>query len=152
MSTARSRAAHSLEGVPHQVSGLEHSRALESLPALDLLLACRKLSDYWGFGAEIMADLLGTSRSTWFRWVESAEATRQPLLTGDQRARALALLRIFEASADLHQAAADHQAWPHEVLDGPGFMGRTPLEVMRSHFEGLLLVRDYLNFLLGSWS
>ena len=125
---------------------------LEDLPALELLRACRKLSGLWALSPEACAALLGTSRTTWFRWLEAAETGVAPPWTADQRARALAWLRIFEAVGDLHQVDADALAWPHEALAAPGFAGRTPLEVMMSGFEGLLLVRDYLNFVLGAWS
>jgi len=126
------------------------SRLLETLPVLDLLRACRRLGDLWRLGPETMATLLGTSRTTWLRWLESLEAAREPLWTSDQRARALALLRIFQAVGDLHSSDANALAWPHERLEGPGFAGRTPLEVMQTGFEGILLVHDYLNFLLES--
>lgn len=125
---------------------------LEDLPVLELLRACRKLGEFWGFSPEVMASLLSTSRTTWFRWMENADASREPLWTADQRARAQVLLRIFEAVGDLHQMDGDAKSWPHEPLDAPGFVGKTPLEVMGSGFEGLLFVRDYLNFLLGAWS
>ena len=101
---------------------------------------------------EACGALLGTSRTTWFRWLEAAEKGGSPTWTGDQRARALAWLRIFEAAGDLHQANQDAFSWPHEPLEAPGFAGQTPLEVMLSGFEGLLRVRDYLNFLLDAWS
>lgn len=144
--SASPSASHSKAG------GRSAVRFLEDLPVLDLLRAYRKLGDFWGLSPEVMARLLGTSRTTWFRWSEAADASHEPLWTGDQKTRALALLRIFEAVGDLHQADEDARAWPHEPLDAPGFAGRTPLEVMQSDFEGLLLVRDYLNFLLGAWS
>ena len=147
------RPIHSPSGVVlPRISIGDPSRLLEELPVLDLLRACRRLGDLWALSPEIMAALLGTSRTTWFRWSEAAEASREPLWTSDQRARALAMLRIFEAVGDLHQTDQDVLAWPHEPLDGPGFAGQTPLAVMQSGFEGLLLVRDYLNFLLGAWS
>lgn len=147
------RSVSSSHGVANaRVRGPGVVRFLEDLPVLDLLRACRKLSDFWSLGPEVMAALLGTSRTTWFRWMETADASREPLWTADQRARAQVLLRIFEAVGDLHQGDEDAQAWPHEPLDAPGFEGKTPLEVMRSGFEGLLFVRDYLNFLLGAWS
>lgn len=94
---------------------------------------------------EALAGLLGTSRSTWFRWVEGED--RELRWTPDQRTRALALLRIFEAVGDLHQDDAEAHAWVRQPLEGPGFEGRTPLEVMDSGIEGLLGVRDFLNFL-----
>ena len=128
------------------------SPCLEELPAVELLKACRTLGGLWALPPEACATLLGTSRTTWFRWQEAAETGGAPPWTPDQRARALAWLRIFEAVGDLHQADLDAYAWPHEPLGAPGFAGRTPLEVMLSGFEGLLLVRDYLNFLLGAWS
>lgn len=150
------RSAHSSDSrfgaTPPRVGSNDAPRLLEDLPVPDLLRACRKLGDFWNLGPEAMASLLGTSRTTWFRWIESADATREPLWTADQRARALTLLRIFEAVGDLHHADEDLRTWPQEPLNGPGFAGKTPLEVMLSGFEGLLLVRDYLNFLLGVWS
>ena len=100
----------------------------------------------------MFATLLGTSRSTWFRWLESLKQAKAVPWTGDQRTRALALLRIFEAVADLHQEDPDARQWLREPLEAPGFAGRTPLEVMTSSFEGLLLVRDYLNFLHSAWT
>jgi uncharacterized protein (DUF2384 family) len=127
-------------------------RLLEELDAADLLRACRKLQDLWGLDAELMAGLMGTSRSTWFRWLEAQKSARAFPWTGDQRTRALALLRIFEAIADLHHEDQEAFHWIHEPLDGAGFRGRTPLEVMGSGFEGLLLVRDYLDFLHGAWT
>jgi len=151
MSTARPMRPAQLES-PFAAKGQDALRHLEQLPVLDLLRACRKLSTLWGFSPESMASLLGTSRSTWFRWIEAAEASREPLWTADQRARALALLRIFEAAGDLHQEEQDLLGWPHEPLQAPGFEGQTPLSVMQSSFEGLLRVRDYLNFLLNAWS
>lgn len=151
MSTARS-VSPSIAGAHGMGGRQEGVRLLEGLPVLALLGACRKLGEYWGLGPEAMATLLGTSRTTWFRWIEAADTSREPLWTVDQRARALTLLRIFEAVGDLHQADADARAWPHEPLGAPGFAGRTPVEVMQSGFEGLLLVRDYLNFVLGAWS
>jgi hypothetical protein len=54
--------------------------------------------------------------------------------------------------ADLHHEDRDACGWVHEPLEAPGFAGRTPLAVMTSGFEGLLLVRDYLNFLHGAWT
>lgn len=135
-----------------EVSAGGRQRLLENLPVVDLLQACRKLGDFWALGPEIMANLLGTSRTTWFRWIEGMEASREPLWTSDQRARALALVRIFEAVGDLHHSDEDALAWPRQPLDSPGFTGKTPLEVMQSGFEGLLLVRDFLDFLLGAWS
>jgi uncharacterized protein (DUF2384 family) len=150
------RAARSVSQVPRNFQPIQNDgrngHLLESLPVLDLLQACRRLGELWQMGPEEMSTLLGTSRTTWFRWLEAADASREPLWTADQRTRALALLRIFEAVGDLHQVDADAKAWPHQPLEGPGFSGRTPLEVMLSGIEGLLLVRDYLNFLLNAWS
>ncbi|MBP1628337.1 MAG: hypothetical protein H6Q00_2812 [Holophagaceae bacterium] len=151
MSTARPIRPAQLDS-PFAPKDQEAVRHLEQLPVLDLLRACRKLSNLWGLNPDAMASLLGTSRSTWFRWIEAAEASREPLWTADQRARALTLLRIFEAAGDLHQEEQDLLAWPHEPLQAPGFEGQTPLCVMQSSFEGLLRVRDYLNFLLNVWS
>ena len=103
-------------------------------------------------GGLMMAGLLATSRTTWFRWLEAVGTGREPFWTADQRARALALLRIFEGAGDLHQADEDLRQWPARPLAAPGFEGRPPLEVMLSGFEGLLMVRDYLNVLLAGWS
>jgi len=125
---------------------------LEDLPLPQLLQACRQLGVFWSLGPETLAALLGTSRTTWFRWLDAAEGAAKPLLTSDQRARAVALLRIFEAAGDLHQTDEALRRWPSEPLAAPGFRGQTPLATMLSGFEGLLQVRDYLNFLLGSWS
>lgn len=125
---------------------------LEDQPVLALLRACKALAETWNLSPETISGLLGTSRTTWFRWLEAAEDGREPLWSADQRTRALALLRIFEAVGDLNQADEDADAWPHEPLRGPGFNGKTPLQVMASGIEGLLLVRDYLNFVLYTWS
>lgn len=125
---------------------------LEDQPVLALLRACKVLAEAWSLSPESISGLLGTSRTTWFRWLEAAEDGREPLWSADQRTRALALLRIFEAVGDLNQADLDADAWPHEPLRGPGFDGKTPLQVMASGIEGLLLVRDYLNFVLYTWS
>jgi len=125
---------------------------LEELAVPVLLQACRRLQGQWGLEAETMAGLLGTSRSTWFRWAEAQKAGKAVPWTGDQRTRALALLRIYEAVADLHQEDGDARRWVFEPLDAPGFGGQAPLAVMASGFEGLLAVRDYLNFLHGAWT
>ena len=125
---------------------------LEDVGNPQLLQACRKLQELWGLDAEQMAGLLGTSRSSWFRWLEALKGGRESPWTGDQRTRALALLRIFEAVADLHHEDRDAASWIHEALDAPGFAGRTPLQVMASSFEGLLMVRDYLDFLHSAWT
>lgn len=125
---------------------------LEDVPVSELLSACRNLQGRWALDAEMIAGLLGTSRSTWFRWLESLGEDRPIPWTGDQRTRALALLRIFEAVADLHQEDRDADAWVHEPLEVPGFDGRPPLEVMAAGFEGLLAVRDYLDFLHSAWA
>lgn len=151
MTTARSIAPS--PEVPFHGGRQDSVRLLEGVPVLELLGACRKLGEFWGLGPDVMANLLATSRTTWFRWVEMADASRgEPLWTPDQRSRVFALLRIFEATGDLHQAEEDFRAWPREALGAPGFEGKTPLEVMQSGVEGLLLVRDYLNFVLGAWS
>ena len=125
---------------------------LEDLGAPDLLGACRRLQELWKLDAEVAANLLGTSRSTWFRWCDALKGGKDIQWTGDQRTRALALLRIFEAVADLHHEDRDARTWIHEPLEAPGFGGRSPLEVMTSGFEGLLLVRDYLDFLHSAWT
>ena len=121
---------------------------LEDLPVRDLLGACQKLGEVWGLGNEEMANLLGTSQATWIRWLKEVDSSREPRWTLDQRTRALVLLRIFEAIGDLHQADEDARAWPREPFGAPRFGGRSPLDVMQSGFEGLLLVRDYLNFVV----
>jgi uncharacterized protein (DUF2384 family) len=125
---------------------------LEDLGATQLLGACRLLQEQWGLEAEASANLLGTSRSTWFRWLDALKGGKEVQWTGDQRTRALALLRIFEAVADLHHDDRDARQWVHQPLEAPGFAGRTPLAVMTSGFEGLLLVRDYLDFLHSAWT
>lgn len=125
-------------------------RLLEDLPNQDLFEACRKAGDLWKLNGEVLAGLLGTSRSTWFRWMEGKG--QELRWTPDQRTRALAILRIFEAVGDLHQDDREAFAWIHQPFEGPGFEGRTPLEVMASGIEGLLQVRDYLNFLHNGWS
>jgi uncharacterized protein (DUF2384 family) len=79
-------------------------------------------------------------------------ALGEPAWSPDQRARALALLRIFEAVGDLHPDDALAYAWVHEPLEGPGFQGRTPLAVMLSGIEGLFQVKEYLEFLHNGWS
>ena len=127
-------------------------RALEDLGTLELLGACKALGAFWDLGPEVMAELLGSSRSTWFRWLESLPKRREPSWSADQRARALALLRVFEAAGDLEQGDGDLAAWPHQPMEGPAFQGRAPIEVMRAGFEGLLAVRDYLDFVLHGWS
>lgn len=151
MRAARSVGQATRHFLPGEHGGRD-GHLLENLPVLDLLQACRRLGELWKLGPEEMSTLLGTSRTTWFRWLEAADTSREPLWTADQRTRALALLRIFEAVGDLHQADGDAEAWPHQILEGPGFSGKTPREVMLSGIEGLLLVRDYLNFLLNAWS
>ena len=163
MSTARIRHPKPLVGrtraaeevaptIPPPARSQAPSPLLEDQPVLALLKACSALAENWGLGAETIAGLLGTSRTTWFRWHEAAADGREPLWSADQRTRALALLRIFEAVGDLNPADQDADQWPHEPLRGPGFDGRTPLELMTSGIEGLLLVRDYLNFVLHAWS
>lgn len=140
------------ERAPHPApKGTPSTRLLETLPVPDLLRACAKLAELWALNTEEIAGLLGTSRSTWFRWQEAVETGRTPRWTGDQRARALTLLRIFEAAGDVEQRDEGLLRWAHAPLEGPGFSGRPPLEVMKSGFEGLLLVRDYLDFLHGAW-
>ncbi|MDR3671599.1 MAG: DUF2384 domain-containing protein [Holophaga sp.] len=125
---------------------------LEELGTAHLLGACRQLQEQWGLEAEVSANLLGTSRSTWFRWLDALKGGKEVQWTGDQRTRALALLRIYEAVADLHHEDEDARQWVHQPLEAPGFAGRTPLAVMTSGFEGLLLVRDYLDFLHSAWT
>jgi len=134
------------KALPKAAAG--HVRLLEELPDGELFQACRKVGGLWKVGAEVMAGLLGTSRSTWFRWVEGPAPAWSP----DQRTRALAILRIFEAVGDLHQLDADAHAWVHQPLDGQGFEGSTPLSIMCSGIEGLLQVKDYLNHLHAGWS
>jgi uncharacterized protein (DUF2384 family) len=143
---------HEPPGVKKKSSSPAKGVLLEDLGNTDLLVACRRLQDLWGLDSETASNLLGTSRSTWFRWLEAQKGGKDIQWTGDQRARALALLRIFEAVADLHHEDRDAHSWIHEALEAPGFSGRTPLEVMASGFEGLLLVRDYLNFLHSAWT
>jgi len=135
-----------------QGDGRDTPVGLEDLPVPQLLRACRQLGAFWSLGPATMATLLGTSRSTWFHWLEAAEFSASPLLTSDQRARAVSLLRIFEAAGDLNPSDEDLRKWPTEPIDAPGFQGQSPMARMLSGFEGLLLVRDYLNFLLGSWN
>jgi len=125
---------------------------LEDVPMPALLQACRRLQEVWALDADAMAGLLGTSRSTWFRWLDALKTGKDCPWTGDQRSRALALLRIFEAVADLHHEDQDACRWIHEPLAAPGFGDRAPLVVMASGFEGLLMVRDYLDFLHGAWT
>jgi len=137
---------------PGRLPGGSKPVLLEQLETSDLLRACEQLRKWWEIDSETWAGLLGTSRSSWFRWLEALETGKAVALSGDQRARALALLRIFEAVADLHQEDRDARPWPLEPLDAPGFAGRTPLELMTSGFEGLLLVRDYLNYLHDAWT
>ena len=91
---------------PPRGTGGEPQIFMEDLGALDLLRACRRLQDLWELDGEAIANLLGTSRSTWFRWLDALKGAKDIQWTADQRARALALLRIFEAVADLHH---DHQ-------------------------------------------
>ena len=151
MPASRSSLPQARPGQP-QGGGRDTPPLLEDLPVPQLLRACRQLGIFWSLGPETMADLLGTSRTTWFRWLEAAEASAKPLLTPDQRARAVALLRIFEAAGELNQTDDELRSWPSEPLSAPGFKGQTPLATMLAGFEGLLLVRDYLNFLVGSWN
>jgi uncharacterized protein (DUF2384 family) len=99
-----------------------------------------------------MAILLGTSRTTWYRWLKITDSDHQPRWTADQRMRAETLLRIFEAVVDLHRDDNDAHRWLHKSSTAPGLKNRAPLEVMIEGMEGLLLVRDYLNFLHASWS
>jgi len=132
--------------------GLPQPVLLEDLAMPALLQACRRLQDLWALDADAMAGLLGTSRSTWFRWQDALKTARDCPWTGDQRSRALALLRIFEAVADLHHEDRDAFEWIHQPLAAPGFGNRPPLAVMASGFEGLLAVRDYLDFLHGAWT
>ena len=129
-----------------------HPALLEDLAVPALLQACRRLQERWDLDAEAMAGLLGTSRSTWFRWLEALKSGKAVQWTGDQRTRALALLRIYEAVADLHHQDQDARQWIREPLAAPGFGDRAPLAVMVSGFEGLLAVRDYLDFLHGAWT
>ena len=134
------------------VAGPAHPALLEDVPMPALVQACRKLQEWWALDADAMAGLLGTSRSTWFRWLEARKTGKDCQWTGDQRARALALLRIFEAVADLHPEDQEARQWIHQPLAVPGFGNRAPLAVMASGFEGLLAVRDYLDFLHGAWT
>lgn len=155
--TPQSQASHSTHhpGGTMSKKGLDPSqstpnpRLLEDLPVHDLLQACRKLADLWALSSQAIAALLGTSRTTWIRWLEKAASEKEPKWTKDQRSRGVALLTVFEAVGDLHQNDQEALAWPHETLYAPGFEGKTPLQVMTSDIEGLFLVRDYLKFLLG---
>lgn len=137
---------------PGRLPGGSKPVLLEQLETSDLLRACEQLRKWWEIDSETWAGLLGTSRSSWFRWLEALETGKAVALSGDQRARALALLRIFEAVADLHHEDQDACRWIHEPLAAPGFGDRAPLVVMASGFEGLLMVRDYLDFLHGAWT
>lgn len=125
-------------------------RLLEDLPNQDLFEACRKAAGLWKVNADDLAGLLGTTRSSLFRWAEASG--RELRWTPDQRTRALALLRIFEAVGDLHPEDREAFAWVHQPFTGAGFEGRTPLEVMASGIEGLLQVKDFLNVLHHGWS
>ena len=127
-------------------------RFLEDLPNTELLQPCKRLQENWRLSGRTMAILMGSSASSWSRWSRAIQDPRNPTWTADQRARALVLLRIYEASGDLNQNDEEAWRWPHEALGGPAFEGRTPLQVMESGYEGLLAVRDYLNFILASWS
>lgn len=68
---------------------------LEDVGVPELLSACRKLQARWRLDAETTANLLGTSRSTWFRWQEALDHSKEIRLTGDQRTRVIALLKDF---------------------------------------------------------
>lgn len=139
-----------LPGGAFVVDPVGEERWVEDLPVAELFPACRKLGNQWHLPPREIAGLLGTSRSTWARWIEAEKQGHEPRWSPDQRARALALLRIFEAVGDLHQKDEYALTWPHEALLGREFGGRTPLEVMASGIEGIFLIRDYLNFLLAA--
>ena len=100
------------------------TRLLSDLADEELLVACERLGIYWSLDP---GSLIGAP---------------------PERDRVLCVVQIFEAAGDLQQADEDFINWPNEPLRAPGFNGRTPLEIMQTGIEGIILVQDYLNFIL----
>ncbi len=98
---------------------------------------------HWRVEDEDAMSLLGTPRSTYYRWRRNPDNAR---LSRDALERASYLFGIYK---DLQVLLPDTEAadsWVQRPNDAPLFGGRTPLERLRAgHVADLFVVRQFLD-------
>lgn len=90
-----------------------------------------------------MSKMLDVSKKTLDRWEGDGKI---PSLTGHLREASSHLIAIFRNLITMFSNQLDRQAWlktKHPQLE------KTPIELMRESFEGLIHVRRYLDFVRG---
>jgi hypothetical protein len=100
-----------------------------------------RIADEWELdGAQQMALLGLTSRTTFFRWKKAAPAALPP----DTLERLSHVFGIYKSLQILLPGPAA-AVWIHRPNDAPLFEGRPALELMLGGVAGLFLVRAYLD-------
>lgn len=103
----------------------------------------------WDLADEDGMILLGTSRSTYFRWKRNPEKAR---LGADTLERISYVFGIFKALRILLPRKDAADSWLKRPNTAPLFGGRPALERLRAgHVADLYVVREYLDAQRGGW-
>jgi hypothetical protein len=127
----------------HSIREGGHAGAREAAAAAGAgLRAFAKIAELWHLSVAEQLALLGTSRSTYFKWRKES----QPRLPRDTLERLSYLMGIYKALQLLlpNENAADQ--WIRRPNDAPLFGGKSALERMLSgNVADLYIVRQYLD-------
>jgi hypothetical protein len=128
---------------------------LEDLDDRQLFSATRQLIGALKIESEELASLIGINPDTLYKWQVTFENGGAPVFHHnhkDRRARIIILLQIYESLCDLLQDKTEVRHWLRQKLDLPAFNGKTPLELMWYNFEGMIHIKNYLEYLHAAWS
>ncbi len=128
---------------------------LEDLDDRRLFHATRQLLGAFQIKSEELASLIGIEAKTLYRWQTVYENGGAPVFrhgSRDRRDRIIILLQIYESLCDLLQDKQEVRQWLRQKLELPAFEGKTPLEIMNYNFEGMINIKNYLEYLHTAWS
>lgn len=114
--------------------------------AAAIIKAVTRSADAWGLTNQEAAALFDVPIATWNRMKAGAYRGR---LDQDKVTRASLIIGIFKGLRLLFNGPLAY-GWPKAVNQGPGFSGRTPVEVMiEGGIPAMMAVRQHLDALRG---
>ena len=112
------------------------------------LKAFFRIADLWGLNNEQQILLLGTTRSTFYKW----KADQDGRLSKDTLERLSYLLGIYKALQLLLPTEAAADAWIKKKNSAPLFHGESALDrMLKGHVVDLYVVRQFLDAQRGGW-
>lgn len=107
------------------------------------------IADAWDLSPEEAQAILGTNRSTYYRW--RGEPAKQKHLSQDTLERISYVLGIWKDLRIIYTEDTVGDGWLRRTNDAPPFNGMRPLELMRAgRVADLFMVRQHLDARRGN--